>query len=97
MPDDTAQPILDAIERAEISLRIKMFIFTDSRLLHAVIAAQRRGVKVRIMLNPERRDGEKENDEARKVLRDAKVETIDSNPAFDITRSCHPPPSISRA
>jgi len=85
MPDDSARPILDAIHRASKSLRIKMFTFSDPHLLHAVIAAHRRGVKVRIMLNPARRSGEVENEHARKMLTDASVEVIDSNPAFDLT------------
>jgi len=85
LPDDSAQPMLDAINHAEKSLRVKMFVFSDPRLLHAVIAAHRRGVKVRIMLNPERRSGEKENTESRKRLSDAGVEVMDSNPAFDVT------------
>jgi hypothetical protein len=29
MPDDTAKPILDAIDAATKSLRVKMFIFSD--------------------------------------------------------------------
>ena len=66
LPDDSAQPILDAIHHAEKSLRIKMFVFSDPHILHAVIKAHHRGVKVRIMLNPTRRNGEKENDETRK-------------------------------
>jgi phosphatidylserine/phosphatidylglycerophosphate/cardiolipin synthase-like enzyme len=37
------------------------------------------------MLNPERRDGEKENDDSRKKLASAGVHVIDSNPAFDVT------------
>jgi phosphatidylserine/phosphatidylglycerophosphate/cardiolipin synthase-like enzyme len=37
------------------------------------------------MLNPERRDGEKENDESRIALTDAGVEVLDSNPCFDLT------------
>jgi cardiolipin synthase len=85
MPDDTAQPILYAIDHAEKSLRIKIFVFSDPNLLHAVIAAHRRGVKVRILLNPERRDGEKENGPSRKLLREAGIEVLDSNPAFDVT------------
>jgi phosphatidylserine/phosphatidylglycerophosphate/cardiolipin synthase-like enzyme len=85
LPDDSAQPILDAINRAEKSLRVKMFMFSDPRLLHAVIAAHRRGVKARIMLNPERRSGKKENAESRKRLSDAGIEVMDSNPAFDVT------------
>ncbi len=85
LPDDTAQPIIDAINHSQQSLRIKMFVFSDSSLLHAVTAAHRRGVKVRIMLNPARRSGEKENAESRKFLSDAGVEVIDSNPAFGVT------------
>ena len=60
LPDDTAKPILEAIAQAQKSIRVKMFLFSDPSLLDAVIAAQRRGVDVRIMLNPERRDGEKD-------------------------------------
>ena len=85
LPDDSAQPIIDAIERATKSLRIKMFLFSDPDLLRAVLAAQRRGVKVRIMLNPTRRSGEAENKESRRVLENGGVEVIDSNPAFDVT------------
>jgi cardiolipin synthase len=85
MPDDTAQPLLDAIAGARKSLRIKMFLFSDPRLLDAVIAARRRGVEVRVMLNPERRSGEKENGECRNVLSEAGVDVLDSNPAFDLT------------
>ena len=53
LPDDTARPILDAIDQAKKSLRIKMFVFSDPVLLQAVIAAHQRGVKVRVMLNPD--------------------------------------------
>src|SRR5580700_5513975 len=85
LPDDSAQPILDAIHRATKSLRIKMFVFSDPTLLSAVIDAHRRGVKVRVMLNPARRSGEAENEESRKTLTQAGVEVIDSNPVFDLT------------
>jgi cardiolipin synthase len=85
LPDDSAQPILDAIHGATKSLRIKMFVFSDPTLLQAVIDAQHRGVKVRVMLNPARRSGEAENEESRKALTEANVEVIDSNPAFDLT------------
>ncbi len=71
LPDDSGRPILEAINHAEKSLRIKMFMFSDPQLLHAVISAHRRGVKVQIMLNPARRSGEKENTESRKRLTDA--------------------------
>ncbi|HTX54917.1 MAG TPA: phospholipase D-like domain-containing protein, partial [Candidatus Baltobacteraceae bacterium] len=85
LPDDSAQPILDAIGGAKKSLRIKMFVFSDPALLDAVIVAQQRGVKVRVMLNPARRSGEEDNEETRKKLSHGGVEVIDSNPAVDLT------------
>src|SRR5208283_4320137 len=85
MPDDSSRPILEAVEHASKSLRIKMFTFSDPHVLHAVIAAHRRGVKVRIMLNPARRSGEAENEASRKMLTEAGVEVLDSNPTFDLT------------
>ena len=85
LPDDTSKPILEAIAQAKKSIRVKMFIFSDPSLLDAIIAAKRRGVDVRVMLNPERRDGEKENAATRKKLADGGVHVSDSNPAFDVT------------
>jgi phosphatidylserine/phosphatidylglycerophosphate/cardiolipin synthase-like enzyme len=85
LPDDGAAPILDAIHHARQSLRIKMFVFTDPSILEAVIQAHQRGVHVRVMLNPARRSGEAENEEARQKLTQAGIEVRDSNPAFDLT------------
>jgi hypothetical protein len=85
LPDDSAKPILDAINGAQKALDIRMFLFTDPTLLDAVIAAKKRGVPVRVMLNPARRSGEIENEESRKALTDGGVEVRDSNPAFDLT------------
>jgi len=85
LPDDTAQPILDALTSAKKSLRIRMFLFTDPGLIDAVLAAKRRGVDVRVMLNPARRGGESENDETKSKLADAGIEVMDSNPAFELT------------
>jgi phosphatidylserine/phosphatidylglycerophosphate/cardiolipin synthase-like enzyme len=85
LPDDSAKPIVSAIERAARSLRVKMFVFSDRTLLKAVIAAKRRGVKVRVMLNPARRNGEQENVATRKTLERAGIEVKDANPVFDLT------------
>jgi cardiolipin synthase A/B len=85
LPDDTSKPILDAIEAAKKSLRIKMFIFSDPGLLTAVIAAHQRGVEARVMLNPKRRDGEGENEDTRNALTTAGIKVADSNPSFDLT------------
>jgi len=85
LPDDSGQPLLDAIAGAKKSIRIKMFLFSDPSLLKAIIDAQKRGVDVRVMLNPARRDGEAENADTRKALIAGGVKVLDSNPEFDLT------------
>ena len=85
MPDDTSQPLLGAIDGAKATVRVKMFTFSDPGLIGAVIAARKRGVDVRVMLNAARRSGEAENEETRKTLKAAGIDVQDSNPAFDLT------------
>ncbi len=84
-PDDTVKEIIDAIQRAEKSLLIKMFLFSDPDLINAVIEAKKRGVKVKVMLNPARRNGEEENKETHTLLEAAGIEVRDTNPEFIIT------------
>jgi cardiolipin synthase A/B len=85
LPDDSAKPILKAIDTASKSLRVKMFVFSDPALLKAVAAARKRGVEVRVMLNSARRSGEEDNADTRKKLVRAGVEVADGNPEFDLT------------
>jgi cardiolipin synthase len=85
LPDDTGKEIIDAIENARESILIKMFLFSDPSLINAVIAAKKRGVSVRVMLNPSRRSGEEENEDTRNKLEEAGIEVRDSNPEFTIT------------
>jgi phosphatidylserine/phosphatidylglycerophosphate/cardiolipin synthase-like enzyme len=85
LPDDSPRPILNAIDAAKRSIRIKMFAFSDPALLRATIAAKRRGVKVRVMLNAQRRTGERDNEATRRALLRAGIEVKDANPAFDLT------------
>lgn len=85
LPDDTARPLLDALAGATRSINIRMFLFADPELLAAVQAAQKRGVKVRVMLNPQRRDGSSDNEDTRRALLAAGVEVRDSSPAFAVT------------
>ena len=62
-----------------------MFIFSDEFLLAAVIAARRRGVNVRVMLNAARRNGVTENDHVRLALQGADIEVRDGHPKFEMT------------
>jgi len=85
LTDDSAQPIFKAIDEAKASLRIKMFVFSDPMLLKSVIAAHKRGVDVRVILNDARRSGERDNEHARSALERAGVAVRGGNPAFDLT------------
>src|SRR5262245_31124008 len=85
LPDDTAILILDPIDAAKHSLNIRMFLFTDPTLLNAVVAARQRGVHVRVMLNPARRDGHSENEKARELLTAGGVEVRNSSADFAVT------------
>jgi cardiolipin synthase A/B len=85
LPDDTKKPIVDAIDAAKKTIKIKMFVFSDPDLINAVIAAKKRGIDVQVMLNPARRSGEEENSETRKLLEAAAIEVRDSNPKFGLT------------
>lgn len=85
LPDDTAEPILAPINDAKKSINIRMFLFTDPDMLKTVIAAKERGVYVRVMLNPARRDGTSENEEARDALTEAGIDVRDSSPTFAVT------------
>jgi len=84
-PEAGPQPLIDAVNAAQKELRLKMFLFSDPQLLAAVVAAKKRGVDVRVMLNPARRSGETENEESRRKLVEAGVSVLDSNPVFDLT------------
>jgi phosphatidylserine/phosphatidylglycerophosphate/cardiolipin synthase-like enzyme len=84
-PEATVKPLLAAVEAAQKTLRIKMFVLSDPELIAAVIAARKRGVDVRVMLNPARRSGETENEDSRRKLVEGGMSVLDSNPAFDLT------------
>ena len=85
LPDDGADAIIAPVNAARHSLNIRMFLFTDPALLEAVVAACRRGVNVRVMLNPARRDGTSDNDVARETLLAAGVSVKDSSTEFAVT------------
>ena len=58
-PKDGIAPILEAINAAKISIRHKVYLFTDSRqdVIDALIAAKARGVDVKILLEREPNGG----------------------------------------
>ena len=84
-PDDGTAPVVELIDGAQQSLRVKQFTLTDSTLMSALIHAHQRHVDVRIMLNPHRSSGDRANDESFKALHQAGLKIEWSNPAFAVT------------
>ena len=84
-PDDGVAPVVEFIDGAQRSLRIKQFTLTDPDVLRAIERAHKRGVAVRVMLNPHRSSGDRANDETHTALKRAKIDVEWSNPAFAVT------------
>src|SRR4051812_15508217 len=87
LPDDSALPIVEAIGNARGEISIAMFVFDDPAMREAVLAAHRRDVAVRVILNQARRDGRAQNDPTRAALAAAGIEVREGNPAFDLTHA----------
>ena len=77
--------MLDAINGATKSLRIKMFVFSDPGGAESGDRAETARRQGSGMLNPARRSGEADNEETRSPLTEGGIEVLDSNPAFEIT------------
>ncbi|GAB4166455.1 MAG: hypothetical protein Fur0032_03870 [Terrimicrobiaceae bacterium] len=84
-PDDGVTPVLELLNAAQCSLRIKQFTFTEASLIDKVIARHSEGLDVRVMLNPKRSGGDRANDETFEKLRIAGVPVRWSNPKFYVT------------
>lgn len=85
LPDDTARPLLDAIRTARESVRVKVFALSDPPIVQALIAAHRRGVKTRVMVERTRTEGDGPRAATRQRLQAAGIEVRDANPAFSAT------------
>ncbi len=85
LPDDGIRPVTAAIAGAKESILVKMFLFSEPRLIRALIAARKRGVKIRVMLNPARRSGKSENRDARRRLKAGGILARDTHPEFDVS------------
>jgi phosphatidylserine/phosphatidylglycerophosphate/cardiolipin synthase-like enzyme len=86
LPDDSAQPLVDALTSARTSLRIRLSLSADPTLQDAVLAARRRGVDVRVMLNPAKGSEKAASEVLRRALESAGAEVIEGNPDFAVTR-----------
>jgi cardiolipin synthase len=84
-PDDGVDPVLGLIADATTSLRVKQFTLSEPRLVQAIIDAHRRGVTVRVMLNPHRSSGDRPNDPIFEQLQKTGMAIQWTSPDFVVT------------
>ena len=85
VPEDTVLPVLGLVTMATRSVDVKQFTLDEPRIIQALLDAHRRGVAVRVMLNPHRSSGSRANDDTLAALEQAQVAVQWTNPAFAVT------------
>ena len=84
-PDDGVEPVLQMLGEARRTLRTVQFTLDDPRLVQAVLDAHRRGVKVQVLLNPQKSSGERGNDQSFERFHRAGVPVEWTHPRFPVT------------
>ena len=85
MPDDGAEAVVALIDQAQSQLLIKQFKLHSEAVEQALLHAQQRGVRIRVMLNPHTSGGDRWNDEAYALLQGWGVEVAWTSERFPVT------------
>ena len=85
MPDDGAEAVVALIDQAQSQLLIKQFKLQSDAVEQALLHAQQRGVRIRVMLNPHTSGGDRWNDEAYALLQGWGVEVAWTSERFPVT------------
>ena len=94
-PDDGVAPLVNALNAARVSIDYVPFELDDKRIAAALADAQRRGVKVRVLLEPSPGGDLGTSYSATTALVKAGIQSRDTNPAFSLTHP-HWLPSATR-
>jgi cardiolipin synthase A/B len=73
-PEDGRQPILDELAAARRTVDLQVYLLTDNEIINALVAADRRGVRVRVILEENPFGGPGTQPEIYERLRDSGVE-----------------------
>ena len=84
-PDDGLEPVLGFIASAKQTLRIKQFEVSEPALVGALLQAKHKGVVVRVMLNPHRASGQRDNDATYEALKADGIDVDWTPPRFMVT------------
>jgi cardiolipin synthase len=84
-PDDGLEPVLGFIASAKHTLRIKQFEVSEPALVDALVQASHKGITVRVMLNPHRASGQRDNDSTYEALKADGINVDWTPPRFMVT------------
>ncbi len=84
-PDDGRAPILQVLDRAQESIDMTIYLFTDEEVADALARAAARGVRVRVLMEMEPFGGGKANAAMARRLQRAGVIVKAANPVFRYT------------
>lgn len=85
LPDDGISAVTGFIAAARETLLVKQFNMGDGRIVKALLDAHKRGVRLRVMLNPSSASGERYNDQPFAIFGNAGIPVRWSSPAFSVT------------
>ena len=85
LPNDGIEQVTAFIRSAARNIDCKHFKLIDPSVIQELIAAQKRGIAVRVMLNPRRSDGSRVNDKTFELLKEAGVNVKWTNPKFVVS------------
>lgn len=85
MPDDGRAPLVNALRAARQSIRLTVYLLIDNDIVDELIQAHRRGVTVRVLVEPTPYGGGAASRDDVAKLRAAGIQVRDGNPTFRYT------------
>lgn len=86
-PDDGIAPVVDAIESAEKSIDLEVYILSSDEIMKRLIEAKKRGIIVRVILEESPYSGFSANKEAKEKLSHYSIDVKWSNRVYVYTHS----------
>ena len=87
IPDDSSLPLFALLRRAEHSIDVVVYLLSNQEVLEELVAAQRRGVRVRVLLEENPVGGSENNRMAAQGLTAAGVTVRWADPSFRFTHA----------
>lgn len=87
MPDDGAAPLLSAIDGAKTSVHVEVYLLGDEGVMASLLAAKKRGVEVKVILEKDPFGTPSANDPEYAQLNAAGIPTVWANARYALTHA----------